>query len=221
MVNDGYKERSAARHIVMLSVFTALSYVLYMFVKFPLPGFPGFLDMQISDMPALLAGFMLGPSSGAAVIIIKCLLKMPVSSTACVGEIGDILIGLAFVLPAAFIYKYRRTKKGAVIALVTGVLSSTAAAVLVNWLLLIPAYMKLMFDGSWEPLLGLMRPLFPSITSATFYAYYLPLSVLPFNLLRGIVCAILAFLLYKSLEKVFDRLIPRKKTGPDAQIHNK
>ena len=41
------------------------------------------------------------------------------------------------------------------------------------------------------------------------------------NLLRGSVCAILAFLLYKSLEKVFDRLIPRKKTGPDAQIHNK
>ena len=209
-----------ARYIVMLSVFTALSYVLYMFVKFPLPGFPGFLDMQISDVPALLAGFMLGPSAGAAVILIKCLFKIPFTSTACVGELGDIIIGMALVLPAAFIYKRHRTLKGAVAGLAVGIVTSTAAAVLVNRIILIPAYMKLMFNGNWEILLNMMRSLFPSITANTFYAYYLPLSVLPFNLLRGIISAIVTFLLYKSLERAFDRIMPRKKNRAEQTIHN-
>lgn len=208
-----------AKNIVRLSVFTALSYVLYMFVKFPLPGFPSFLDLQISDMPALLAGFMMGPTSGAAVILMKCLLKMPFTSTACVGELGDIVIGLSFVLPATFVYKFHRTKKGALAGLGIGILSSTAIAVFFNGVVLIPFYVRFMFGGNWEILLGMMRPLFPNITVSSFYAYYLPLSVLPFNLLRGIVCALITFLLYKSLEKMFDRLMPRKKTYTDDEIH--
>lgn len=222
MRNDNSSENLYfnTRRIVLLSVFTALSYVLYMFVKFPLPGFPSFLDMQISDVPALLAGFMLGPVSGAAVILIKCLLKMPFTSTACVGELGDIVIGLALVLPAALIYKHRRTKKGAVIGLVIGIVTSTAAAVCINWAVLIPFYVKIMFDGNWEILLGMMRPLFPDITVSSFYAYYLPLSVVPFNLLRGLISGLVTFLLYKSLEKLFDKLMPRKKTLSDDKIHN-
>lgn len=211
---------STARNLVRLSVFTALSYVLYLFVKFPLPGFPGFLELQISDVPALIAGFMMGPSYGAAVILIKCILKLPFSTTACVGELGDILIGLSIVLPASFVYKFRRSKKGALAGIGVGIFSSTLVAVVINRVLLIPFYMKLWFDGSWEPLLGMMSALFPNITVSSFYYYYLFLSVLPFNLLRGLLTGLITFLVYKSLEKLFDRLIPRKKTVPDGKIHD-
>lgn len=200
------------RSLVQLAVFTALSYILYVFVKIPMPVFfPSFLELQISDVPGLLAGFMMGPSYGAVVILMKCLLKLPLTSTACVGELADLLIGLAFVLPAAYIYKRRRTLKRAIAGLGMGIACSTATAVLSNGVMLIPFYVNVAFEGNWEILLGMMRPLFPGITAGSFYAYYLPLSVLPFNLLRGILSALVTFLLYKSLEKVFNRLMPLPK----------
>ncbi len=78
-----------AHSMAVMAILTAVSYILYLFVKFPLPFlFPAFLDIQISEMPALLGGFALGPVQGAIIVIVKCLLKLPFSSTACVGELG-------------------------------------------------------------------------------------------------------------------------------------
>ena len=74
--------RNKIEYIVKIAMYTALSFVLYAFVKFPLPfAFPGFLDIQISELPALIAGFSMGPVSGCLVIVLKCLLKFPLSTT--------------------------------------------------------------------------------------------------------------------------------------------
>ena len=69
----------SAKNITRIAVFTALSFVLYMFVKLPLPIFPQFLELQFSDMPALLTGFMMGPLAGSIVIVLRTLLKLPFS----------------------------------------------------------------------------------------------------------------------------------------------
>lgn len=98
-------------YIVKLAMYSALAFVLYN-IKFPLPFmFPSFLDIQISELPALIAGFSMGPISGCLVIIIKCLLKFPLSSTFFVGEATDILLGICFVLPSSLIYNSRKNKK--------------------------------------------------------------------------------------------------------------
>ena len=192
------------KNITMTAVFTAISFVLYMFVKFPLPFlFPAFLDVQFSEMPALLAGFMMGPVWGCLVIILKCLLKMPFTSTACVGEFGDMIMGVALVLVSALIYRKFRTKKGAIIALIAGTLAETAVAVLVNGLLLIPFYAKAF---GWDAIVGMLTSLFPSVTRESIYLYYLPLSVVPFNLMRLSVCSLITFFVYKHLHRLIDRM---------------
>lgn len=197
------KGRTAALTLAKLAILSAISYILYMFVKFPLPMlFPSFLDLQISDLPALIGGFAMGPWYGCIIIVVKCLLKMPFTGTACVGELGDIVMGIAFVLPASFIYKYHKTRKGALLSLAVGVLSSTAAAMLVNRFVLIPFYLQAMFDGQWEPLLNMVSTLYPGATSANFYNYYIFLGVLPFNLLRCLICATVTFFTYKSTSKL-------------------
>lgn len=72
------KGRTAALTLAKLAILSAISYILYMFVKFPLPMlFPSFLDLQISDLPALIGGFAMGPWYGCIIIVVKCLLKMP------------------------------------------------------------------------------------------------------------------------------------------------
>ena len=127
---------------------------------------------------------------------------MPFTGTACVGELGDIIMGIAFVLPASYIYKYHKTKKGALLSLAVGVLSSTAAAMLVNRFVLIPFYLQAMFGGSWEPLLGMVSSIYPDATAANFYDFYIFLGVLPFNLLRCLICAVITFFTYKGTSRL-------------------
>ncbi len=199
------------QRITKLAVFSALSYLLYMFVKFPLPFlFPSFLDVQISDVPALLAGFMMGPVSGAIVVAIKILLKLPFSSTGMVGELGDFIMGIAFVIPAAIIYHYKRTKKGALLSLAVGEVCCIITALIINRFVLIPFY-ALIFDGGMHAIVGMMKSLYENITVNNIYNYYLWLAVLPFNILRCTLCAAITFLLYKSLGRLFNKLIPQKK----------
>ena len=201
----------STKNITRLAIMTAFSYVLYMFVKFPLPFFPDFLDMQISDVPALICGFMMGPVSGCLVIFFKVLLKLPFSSTVCVGELGDLLIGIAFVLPASLIYKFNKSKKGALIGLGVGVLTSTAVAVLINWLILIPWFVYSKFGNNWDIIIGALSLLYPDLTVSNFYFWYLLCAIIPFNLMRGLVSALVTFLVYKSLGKIFNKMVPKRE----------
>ena len=76
------KSRFTTKTLAKVAVLSALSFVLYMWVKFPLPMlFPSFLDIQVSELPALIGGFSMGPLAGCVVIVIKCLIKMPFSTT--------------------------------------------------------------------------------------------------------------------------------------------
>lgn len=188
--------------LVKVAMLSALAFVLYMYAKFPLPFFPPFLDIQVSELPALLAGFSLGPVSGCLVIIFKCLIKMPFSTTMYSGEATDILLGICFVLPASLIYRHKKSKKNAILGLLVGSLLTTVMAVIVNRFISIPLYMELFFKGNWNILLGIVKPLYPNITIGNFYTYYLGLAIVPFNLLRCIVVGVLTFIVYKSLSKI-------------------
>ncbi|MDR2091370.1 MAG: ECF transporter S component [Clostridiales bacterium] len=99
------KKKFSASAIAKIAVFTAIAFVLYL-SKFNLPViFPSFLEMQFSDLPALIGGFVMGPVEGCLIIIFKGLLKLPLSSTGFVGELGDIIIGICFVLPASLLFR--------------------------------------------------------------------------------------------------------------------
>ena len=206
----------SAGNMAVMAILTALSFILYMFVKFPLPFmFPSFLDMQISDLPALLGGFALGPVEGCLIIIIKCCIKMPFTSTACVGELGDMVIGIANVLPASLIYRFHKNRKGALLGMLTGMLCAVVASLFMNWLVLIPFYAKAF---GMDAIVGMMKSLYPDITADTVYNYYLPLAVLPFNILRCFVCALVTYFTYKPLSKVLHWEIKSKKKGAKADV---
>lgn len=201
------------KNITMLAVFTAISYILYLVVKFPLPMlFPSFLDIQISDLPALLAGFMMGPTSGVIVTVLKILLKLPFTTTACVGELADLVLGIMFVLPSSLIYRFHRTKKGALIGLLVGSVSCTVSALIVNRVMLIPFYCNMF--GGWEPILNMVSTLYKGVTQETFYNYYLWLAVLPFNILRCGITVVVTFLVYKQLGRFFNKLFPYPSRKP-------
>lgn len=194
--------KNRVEYIVKIAIYTTLSYILYVVAKFPLPFiFPSFLDIQISELPALIAGFSMGPISGVLVIFFKCLLKLPLTGTFFVGEATDFILGICFVVPSSLIYNSKKNKKTALIGLVVASAIVTVMSVIVNRFISIPFYVEVMFKGSWAPLLGMMSGLYKGITKETFYAWYLGVGVLPFNLLRCFIVSAVTFFLYPRLKR--------------------
>ena len=69
-----------AKTVAFTGMLGALSAVLMMF-NFPVPFVPSFLKFDIAELPALFAGFILGPISGCFVIILKIALKIVIQGT--------------------------------------------------------------------------------------------------------------------------------------------
>lgn len=67
------KNRTRIYRITLIALLSALATVLMTF-RFLLPLAPTFLEFDISELPALFAGFFLGPGAGCLVILIKNLL---------------------------------------------------------------------------------------------------------------------------------------------------
>ena len=193
------------KQMAVIGIFGALSVVLYYFAKFKVPFFPSWLDIQFSDVPALLVTYMYGPVSGVLVIVTRFFCKLPGTSTVGVGELADLLIGVTLCLVSGILYKKHRSLKGALVATSIGMVVATLVAMLSNWLILIPAYKNI--AGFPQVALTSTMDVIVSggngvVTDDNFMVYYQFVGVLPFNLFRYALVFVITFLLYKRLSLV-------------------
>ena len=169
----------------------AMVVILY-YIEIPVVAF---YKLDVSTLPAILAGFAMGPMQGMAVIVIKNLVHMLGTSTACVGELADILMSGAFVVTVSLFYRRRKTRRGALEAMLLGIAAMTVAGVLVNYYILIPAYQTLM-NLPLEAIIGMGQAAVPAVDSALKLVL---LITAPFNVLKGGVLSALTYLLYKRV----------------------
>lgn len=198
----------SSTRIALIAILGALAGILYIF-DFPLAfAFPSFLNFKFSDIPVLIGSFVLGPVSAAITVVVQILIKLVFkgTSTSFVGELADLLTGCAFAVTAGAVYAKKRTFKGALLGIGLGTLCEVGVALLINWLILVPFYLKFFFHGSWEPLIKMMRPLFPTCTEENFFNFYLWVSVLPFNLLRCLIASTVTILIYKRISNLINRI---------------
>ena len=211
------------REMTVIGIFGALSIVLYYFAKFNLPFFPPWLDIQFSDVPALLVSFMYGPVSGSLVILLRFICKLPGTSTMGVGELADLLIGISLCITVGLIYKHNRKFKGAILAMAFGMLVATTIAVLANWLILIPAY-KGIAGFNQAMLTGMIDAIISGgkgvVTDNNFMAYYLFTGVIPFNIFRYILVFIVTLLVYKRLHILINRFAKNEGKTEEKEEEN-
>lgn len=201
------------KRLVMVAAFSALTTILYIFVKFPLPIFPSFLDVNISMIPVIICSFMLGPIDASICVLIRFLIKLPLSSTAYVGEIADLIMGLATCLPCGIIYK-TKLKHKTLIAFLAIPIMWVLSGILTNVFINIPFYIKFYFDGDMTPLLGMCSDAFKlisfgkinNITLDNFMMYYVLLAVIPFNLLLSLIVIIVTLPVHKRLRSLYDMI---------------
>lgn len=185
------RNANAMFNLTRCGLLAAMAVILY-YIEIPVVAF---YKLDLSTMPAILAGFAMGPVQGAAVVIVKNLVHMLGTSTACVGEAADILMSCAFVIPASLLYRRNKTRKGAVRAMLAGGAAMTVAGVLVNYFILIPAYQVLM-NLPLEVIIGMGQKVLSFVDSTLKLVIFI---TAPFNLLKAAVLSGTTYLLYKRV----------------------
>ena len=195
---------STTKKLVFIAIMGAVSFVL-MLINFALPFAPSFLKFDIAELPALFAGFFMGPLAGFGVIVIKILLKIAVqgTETAFVGEFSNVVGSSVFVLVAALIYKANRTKKGAIIGMTVSSIAVSILFIFINAYVMFPLYSNL-YGMPMEAIVGMGTAVNPKITDVTTLMLF---SVFPFNLIKHFATAILTFLVYKRIGNVLRKTL--------------
>ncbi|MBQ8662516.1 MAG: ECF transporter S component [Eubacterium sp.] len=193
---QGRKKTNVYR-MAVIAILSAIAYIL-MFFEFSIPIMPGFIKMDLSDLPALLGAFAVGPWAGVLIALIKNLLHLTITTTGGVGEMSNFILNALFVLPAGLIYRYKKTKKSAVVGAVVGAVVMAVAGVFTNYLIVYPIYYRIMIPeevilAAYQAILPGMETIFQSLVVFN----------LPFNFVKCMISVVIVCLIYNRLIPIF------------------
>lgn len=191
------KSANRTRMLTGTAMLAAVATVL-MYMEFPIPIMPAFIKMDISELPALIASYAYGPGAGILVCLIKNLIKLPSTSTAAVGELFNFVMGALFVGVAGIVYKHKKSRKNAIIGAVAGAIVMAVVSVPYNYFIVYPAYV-VMYHLPLEAIIGMYQAINPSVDG--LLACLVTFNV-PFTFFKGMVDAVLCFLIYKPLSPI-------------------
>ena len=188
--------RAGVRYLTVTAMLSAVAYIL-MFIDFPIPFLiPSFIQMDISELPALIGAFAMGPGCGVFVCLVKNLLHLFITSTGGVGELSNFLLGVAFVLPAGLLYKQRKGKKSAVKGALMGAVLMGIVSIPINYFLTYPIYYNFMPQ---EVILEAYRAIVPSMKNIL---QCLICFNMPFTIVKGLCSVGITMLTYKHLSPI-------------------
>lgn len=194
------KEAWNTRVMVKISVLSVIAFIL-MFFEFALVWLaPPFMKLDISDLPALIGAFALGPMAGVIIELLKNILNIIVegSTTGGVGELANFVVGAAFVYTTGAIYYRSKNFKNAIIGLGLGTIVMTIVISIANYYVMFPFYAKL-FGMPLDELVEMGSAINGKIVDMKSMVIY---AIVPFNLLKGIVLSALTILIYKRVSPI-------------------
>ena len=183
------------KHLVLMGMFGALGAMLMLF-EFPIPFIaPPFYGLDLSEIPVLVGTFSMGPLAGLVIELVKILVKLVLkpTTTGFVGEFANFCIGCSLVLPAGFLYKRNKTKKGALIGMIIGTVSMAVIGAVLNALVMIPFYSNFM---PLESIIAAGAAINPVVSNVWTFAFA---CVAPFNLVKGALVSLITTLVYKRI----------------------
>lgn len=173
----------STKQMVIMALMCAIG-ALLSFVEFPLLPGVTWLKFDASNMPAMVVGFGFGPGAGVAVGIVIAIIHGLLMADF-TGTLMNILCVTCFVLPAALMYHKKRTYPVAIAGLVLSIIAATLAAIVGN-LILTPMWLGVPLDA----VIAMIIPI-----------------LIPFNLLKGLINAVLTLIIYKSISNL---ITPKK-----------
>ncbi len=189
------KTSSKTNTLVKTSMLSVIAFVLMM-LESQIPFFPEFLKIDLSDLPALIAGLAMGPLAGVSVEAVKNILHLLMTTTGGIGELANFVIGSSFVIPAALIYRHKKNKVTALIGLVVGVAVMSLTGALANYYVLLPFYSTFMPIDAIIAMSAKANPAIKDLWSLILYG------IVPFNIFKGLVLSVLTLAVYKRISQI-------------------
>ena len=168
------KASQTTRKLTTIAMLAAVSVLLVALVRIPFPPAP-FLEYDPANIPIFICTFLYGPVAGLGLTLVVAVIQGTTFSAGS-GVIGIVMHFLA----TGNIYRRRHTRSGAALALVAGVAAMTAVMVLCN-LVFTPIFMG-------TPVEAVIPMLLPVI--------------IPFNLMKGIINAVVTYFVYKPIARL-------------------
>lgn len=190
-------KKADIRRIAATAMLSAVSFVL-MFIEFPIPMLiPPFIKFDISDLPALLGAFALGPWTGALIELLKNLLHIVFkgSSSAYVGELCNFILGAIMCITSGYIYKKQKDKKHAIIGAICGAGIMAIISLPINYFIVYPTYV-IVYKIPMPAIIGMYQKLLPY--SDTLFKS-LVIFNMPFTFVKGLIDALICIIIYKPL----------------------
>ncbi len=184
------------RYMTVTAMLSAVAFAL-MFFEFSIPFLvPSFIQMDLSELPALIGAFAMGPWYGVINCLIKNLIHLLITTTGGVGELSNFILGAAFVLPAGLIYQRKKTKKNAVIGSVLGAAFMALLSVASNYFIVYPVYTAFL---PMDTILAMYQEILPS---ADTLLKCLVIFNMPFTFVKGMLSVIITLLIYKHISPI-------------------
>lgn len=163
--------------LAKLAMMVAISCVLVLLIRIQFPPAP-FLEYDPADIPIYITTFAFGPGAGLVVtFVVSVIQAFALGGAGVYGFLMHMLATGMFVLVAGFMYRRKKTKKEAVMALAAGVIVTVAAMCVFNYF---------------------VTPLYMGVPTATVVAM-IPTVIIPFNILKSGINAVITFLVYKRI----------------------
>ena len=197
-------------NMVLIAMFGAVAAVL-MSLEISFPLVPEFIKLDFSDFPIVLGTFVMGPVEGILIATVKIMLKLLIkgTTTAYVGDFANWLYSVCYILPAALVYHFKRTKGGAALALAAGTVFTSVVAVICNYVFIFPMYAKL-FGAPMDAIIAAGNAINGKITDLGTMMLY---SILPFNLFKYGLSSVITFLVYKRIKSAIVRFSELLRSG--------
>lgn len=171
------------RQLVVMALMCAIS-VLLSFVEFAIFPAAAWLKYDASFVPAMICGFAYGVGPGMAVGLISVVLHALMSGNFW-GAVMNALVVCGYVIPAALVYKFMRTWKGAIIGLVLSFVAAIALAIVGN-LLVTPIYAGMPMEAVADMIVPIL---------------------LPFNIMKATLNSVITLAIYKAISNL---ITPKK-----------
>ncbi len=195
------KKKLNVRALTVTAIMSAVGVVL-MALEFPIPSLiPSFIKMDFSELPALITSFAYGPLWGILVCFLKNVIHMFFGSTMGIGELSNFILGAVFTGVAGIIYKKNKTKKGALISCLIGAATMALVSVVTNYFIVYPLYIKVL-GLTEEAIIGMYSAILPAADSLI---KALVIFNLPFTFVKGLIDALVCFLVYKRLSPILKK----------------
>ena len=192
---------NSTKTIAKIGVLSAIAYVL-MFISLPLPIFPSFLKIDLSDIPAIFGGMSLGPIAGLAIVIVKNLLQaITASTTGGVGEFANILIGGSYVLIICLFYRKIKNIKGVLMGALIGIVAMTITGCIMNYYIMMPLY-SVVYGMPMDAIIQMGTVINPKVTDLFTFVIWM---IAPFNIVKAGLMTVVTLPLFKKMEKILTK----------------